>query len=49
MDNAVETKTLKERIKFQLEFMLFMLQVDRMDEANSAWANALELIDQIEE
>lgn len=38
---------LKDRIRFRLEFMAMMLQASRYEEANEAFARALDLIERI--
>ena len=46
MPKTVEmAQTQKEKIKFQLNFMLMMLQCGRGDKAQAAFEKAMELID----
>ena len=40
-------QTVAESIKFQLEFMVFMLQCDRTEEADKAFNKAIELTQQL--
>ena len=42
-------KTLKEKIKFRIQFMLMMWNCGRDEEANESLKLAMELIDQIED
>lgn len=44
-----DQQSLKERIKFQLQFMALMLVSDRKGEAAEAYEKALSLIDQLPE
>ena len=45
----MDDKTLKEKIKFRIQFMLMMWNCGRDEEANKSLQLAMELIDQIEE
>jgi len=46
-DEAPE-QTVQERLRFQLDFMLMMLNVGRHEEANEACARLHKLIDELE-
>jgi hypothetical protein len=48
-DTNMTEKTLKEKIKFRIQFMLMMWNCGRDEEANKSLKLAMELIDQIEE
>tara|TARA_R110000751_G_scaffold26104_1_gene70294 strand:+ start:1736 stop:1936 length:201 start_codon:yes stop_codon:yes gene_type:complete len=47
MEKTTEEKTIGEVLKFKLSFIAFLMQCNRLEEADKVYAEALELCDKV--